>query len=141
MLVIHQHVRDANGQDWPQLLRMAYQLAKIDNVQPLALPDNAHFLVAENDEVSRDCGKLIGMVACHQPANGTMMLSHLFVDEQFRRRTGIGTALLKSAQAFAGPKTAIELAVSRSNKTARRFYRKNGFRLTDMMNLRLEATA
>jgi hypothetical protein len=41
-------IRDLNGQDWPHPLRMDYLLAKIDDVQQLALPDNGNYLVAEN---------------------------------------------------------------------------------------------
>jgi GNAT superfamily N-acetyltransferase len=100
-MIIHQRVRDATGTDWPELLRMN------DLLGGMQIPDNAHILVAEIDEVSCDCGKLIGMAACHQPSNGSMVLSHLFVDQKHRRQ-GIGTALLNAALAFAGPKTAIE---------------------------------
>jgi ribosomal protein S18 acetylase RimI-like enzyme len=122
MTIVYQRVRDATGTDWPELLRMSNSLGGMQ------IPDNAHILVAENAD------KLIGMAACHQPSNGSMVLSHLFVDQKHRRQ-GIGTALLSAALAFAGPKTAIELQVARTNTAARRFYRANGFRLTNMMSL------
>ena len=119
MLIVEQEVRPAASQDWPAILSMADRLdpAQHSNV----IPDNATVFVATTSDA-----QIVGMVCCHQPSDGTMPLSHLYVAD-LHRGQGIGTALLKSAIAYAGDKTEIVLVMNSANRPLRRFYRKFGF--------------
>jgi ribosomal protein S18 acetylase RimI-like enzyme len=132
--IINQEVRPASAKDWPAILTMANMLWRLDTTQSNAIiPDNANVFVAESDK-----GELIGMVVCHQPSDGMMPLSHLYVAEEHRGH-GIGTALLQSAIAFAGDKTEIFLMVNRSNTRLRRFYSCFGFEPAPLIGLRRPA--
>jgi ribosomal protein S18 acetylase RimI-like enzyme len=111
-------------------LTLAELLKRQDRTQAHpSIPDNSRIYVATVAE------RIAGMVVCHQPSDGIMPISNLFVLEQYRRQ-GIGTALLQSAISYAD-KNEIRLSVNRRNTAARRIYRKLGFRLSDNVDLRL----
>lgn len=128
--VIDQVVRLANAQDWPVILHMADLLWHLDPAQSNVIPDNATIFVACRKD------QIVGMVVCHQPTDGQMPISHLYVTET---NTGIGSALLKSAIAFAGDNTEIYLVVDRTNKRLKRFYHRFGFRPAPLIYLRRPA--
>jgi GNAT superfamily N-acetyltransferase len=69
----------------------------IDRSRIRPIPDTAKVFVATIDD------RIAGMIVCHEPKDGVMPISNLFVLEQYRQR-GIGSALLESAIAYAGPK-------------------------------------
>jgi ribosomal protein S18 acetylase RimI-like enzyme len=128
--IVHQTVRSAHGGDWHAILVMAELLQRHDQSQshPI-IPDTAHVFVATCDDGH------MGMISIHEIKDGVAPISNLYVLESYRRQ-GLGTALLKSALAYAG-KAEVRLTVSRRNLAARRIYRRLGFRLSDNVDLRL----
>jgi ribosomal protein S18 acetylase RimI-like enzyme len=129
--IVHQTVRSAHGGDWHAILVMAELLKRHDKTQQHpVIPDTAHVFVAMCDD-----GHIVGMISVHEIKDAVAPIWNLYVLEQYRRR-GIGTALLRAALAYT-EKAEVRLTVNRRNTAARRIYRKLGFRLGDLVDLRL----
>ena len=86
------------------------------------IPDNATVFVATTSDA-----QIVGMVCCHEPKRRRDAVEPSCTLPTCIRGQGIGTALLKSAIAYAGDKTEIALVMNSANRPLRRFYKK--FRL------------
>ena len=95
---------------------------------PGPLPEAANFLVAEID------GVVVGMIAVHQLNDGSVQLSHAFVDPAHRRR-GVGATLIEAAAARAGA-AEIAVIINRDNSASWRFWHRLCFKRGKFVVLR-----
>ena len=130
MLVIEQKVRAATAADDRIIDHLIGMACEYEGLPFARLPDMPRkIFVAEVDN------RVVGMIVVFIQS-GDVQISHLFVLEQFRRRT-LGKSLLAAVTNSVGPGTKITLFTDWANTDAMNFFQNNGFRQGRLMNMQM----